>query len=487
MKKKYSLGTGDTGIVRSYIQTPEEVLQENMANIARAKSEAQSNPISNILNVLGNVGMQAAGSASPASGLGVGALQLLGNILANGGVVTNENVEVEGGEVFQIPSGSVGEFKGNSHENGGIDVSLPIGTTIFSERIKRNGKTMAKRKSDRTKYLDKIDKLLEKSNTDKLLKNTKDRSGDIAINEEQEDLDIQNIINNIDSIMNLSENKKAANGLGMLSLLGNLLGGNPLVDKATENVKAPVLNEVLPTADVLSTNVLPGERQVQDNSIFNNILGNIGDQLGNLEKPTGGDILGLFGNLYGGYAPLKNTLQNRATDTPNINAFEDFGKDALEANDKSKQYVAGQRDNALNNLQLSSNAAKRRSRNSARSVNVMRATDLATDMETNKAQRDIYDTFARQMMDILSRESQLQNIQDQAVMQGEQNRDLAYRRDKDNFYTQKGKDLANISKMLQQTGKDVNAIAERGIIKDLLAQLSKYGKFDKNFNIVSKD
>ena len=50
---------------------------------------------------------------------------------AMGGTVGNVPVEVEGKEVAETPQGQVINFKGPSHEQGGIDVNLPAGTEVF--------------------------------------------------------------------------------------------------------------------------------------------------------------------------------------------------------------------------------------------------------------------------------------------------------------------------------------------------------------------
>jgi hypothetical protein len=55
----------------------------------------------------------------------------------------NPNAELELEETFQTPDGTVGRVDGPSHDNGGIEVNLPEGTRIFSDRLKHNGKTFA--------------------------------------------------------------------------------------------------------------------------------------------------------------------------------------------------------------------------------------------------------------------------------------------------------------------------------------------------------
>lgn len=48
-----------------------------------------------------------------------------------------------------MPNGKSFTAQGPSHENGGIPIELPVGTRVYSKRIKKDGKTMAERKQRR--------------------------------------------------------------------------------------------------------------------------------------------------------------------------------------------------------------------------------------------------------------------------------------------------------------------------------------------------
>ena len=129
-------------------------------------------------------------------------------------------------------------------------------------------------------------------------------------------------------------------------------------------------------------------------------------------------------------------------------------------------------------------SSKRAARKSSRSVNTQRATDLAIDQSSNQAKEGLYDNFAKQMMNLYTQQSQLENQQDQAVMTGEQNRDENDRRDRDAFFTNKSQNLATLGQAIQQTGKDLNQSEQQKIMKKILDQLSKYGiTFDSDFNM----
>lgn len=315
---------------------------------------------------------------------------------------TGVNVEVEGKEMGETPDGQLIDFQGPSHENGGINIELPEGTEIFSKRIKVAGKTMAERKKAREKKVMTLEKLLEKNGEDKVLQDTLKRTQKNNEIEENKDKKIQEIVS------------KAQNAAKQTFAFGTPPGG------------------------IEEDGILPGENKFQ------------------LPNFSGGDLLGLAGTLYSSFEPMNNTNANRAGDTPNINAFKDFGNDALDRIGEAKGYVASQRDNALKDLETSRAGGAKRNRNSARGVNTLRALDTASDMNINQAQGDIYDNFAKQMMSLVSQEAGFENAQDSAVMQGEQNRDLADRQDRDNYYTQLAQDIATKGEGIQTVGKMFN-------------------------------
>jgi hypothetical protein len=212
------------------------------------------------------------------------------------------------------------------------------------------------------------------------------------------------------------------------------------------------------------------------------------DNLFGNSEVTAGDAVGILGDLVSAFGPLRNTLKNRATDTPNINAFKDFGKDALDTNEQAQEQAASLKTNTERKIDLSRDALIKRGRNSVRGVNAARALDLGAEMQANRARLDAQDAFARTMLGLLSERAGLENQQDRVVMAGEQQRDLADRQDKDNFYTQRGRDISTMGTGIQQIGKDLNAVEQRKIVKALIDQLSKYGiTLDKDYQLSVKE
>jgi len=202
---------------------------------------------------------------------------------------------------------------------------------------------------------------------------------------------------------------------------------------------------------------------------------------------TAGDAVGIFGNLYQAFAPAKETERNRAGDTPNINAFKDYGKEGLETLDSTKQYVNQVRDEKLTDLELSRTAGIKRGRNSARGVNTLRALDLATDANVNNTKADTYSQFAQEMMSILGQEAGMENQRDRVVMEGEQLRDENDRKDRDNYFSQRATDKAAIGEGLTKTGGSMNEIKQRNMTENLINQLSNYGiTIDEHGNLQDK-
>ena len=82
-----------------------------------------------------------------------------------GGIIdehmANPNAELELEETFQTPDGTVGRVDGPSHDNGGVEVNLPEGTKVFSDRLKyKNGRTYAQVTKPITTKIAKLEKKL---------------------------------------------------------------------------------------------------------------------------------------------------------------------------------------------------------------------------------------------------------------------------------------------------------------------------------------
>lgn len=508
MKKSNNPGT---------IEHPGTALAQNNIAMARAEQEAANNPWSIGLDIFGSLALQTGtsmmnqgitnGQGVSESGFdwgsllknGIGSLGASSQVLAYGGdVLNNIPVEVEGDEVGETPYGELLKFFGPSHENGGIDVALPEGTDMYSKRIKVNGTSMADRKMKREKHQMKIESMLDDNSTDSLLKDTLSRTKSNNEMQDNKDMNIQEMIKLLlsnsqkedSNLVDINDKQKFQGGGTVFGdFLRKIFGGkdkeselqydeNGILDLSNVTFKSDNASldagmlDIEPVQGITDFSyddkILPGEKQVESKNIFNDLLGEFGDA-------TLGDMIGLFGDATSTFGPMKNTLANRAGDTPNINAFKEFGKDGLESIDKAKGLVKGIADENLQDIELARASNVKRNRNSARGVNTQRALDVASTLGANNSATDVYSNLASQLMQLIGQEAQMENQQDQVVMSGEQQRDLADRQDRDNFFSQMAEDISTKGQGLQQIGKDINDIRERQMMMELLNQLSKYG------------
>ena len=134
-------------------------------------------------------------------GLGVaaGVLQTAGNIMqsvSSKGFATGGNIpiEVEGEEVAERPDGSIYQYIGLNHEQGGIPVQEPAGTRIYSKRLQQEGQSMAQRKIQREARRANAEKYLQQNPTDVVAKKTLKRILQINEKEEKKDMDLQMLL-----------------------------------------------------------------------------------------------------------------------------------------------------------------------------------------------------------------------------------------------------------------------------------------------------
>lgn len=379
----------------------------------------------------------------------------------------NIPVEVEGNEVGELPNGQMMQFNGPSHENGGIPVSLPEGTGIYSDRVSIDGKTMAKRKVQRERTKTNLEKKI--SEGDYVAKSTLDRYMLTSSKEEQLDMSIQQLLNQQDKS---SVDRKAK-------------WGKVVVTTDKDNIDTDTswtdgINDVSDGVDI--SGKLKGKsidysgagmssegkgKDPQDNSKF---WSNIFDS-----TPTVGDLVGMYGNLHSAYAGKKNTLANRLGDTPNINPYEQYGKEGLKTLDESRDFIKQAGDMQRSEIGLSRNTAMKQNRETARSINTMRALDLATQANADRLNMNTYQSEVSQLANMMGKKADLQNQRDSFVMKGEQERDLADRQDRDSFYNSLVKDEQSIGQGLTVLGGSVNDIKKRNASMEALNNI--YGNF----------
>lgn len=254
-----------------------------------------------------------------------------------------------------------------------------------------------------------------------------------------------------------------------------------------DSVQNQYFDTPIEMTDVEAANIAARSAAVQADN--NGVTHTTSGERGILGNYSYGDVLGMAGSLYGAFSGRSNTMKNRATDTPNINPYKEYGQEGLKTIDSMFDNLDFSKKQALQDLELGRNSMLSRARNSARGVNTLRAMNLAADSSVNNSKSKVYSDHANKINSILGIKSNAQNQKDRMVMQGEYMRDMNDRRDKDNFYTQLGIDNQSIATGIQQFGKQMNTSVERDMTAQALEYLSKYFGVDisaTGFNLTNK-
>ena len=501
-KKKYAFG----GNVMN-IQSPEEALFQMIQNSQMSGIEAANDPLVMGTKALGGMatqmGMNMATSGINEAG---GLTKVLKNVFASGGY-TGDDIEVEGDESFETPNGQFGEFKGPSHEQGGIPLGtkqggiarngeLPEGSFIYPKRFKikdpKTGKkeSMADRASKRNKKEGSLSKMLE-GTSDKILKNTLDRTK--AKNQREDSFDKMQWHQN--------EMAKLSKSMGFMPGIEQVQqgapekmakGGVPLVGKEDEyqmlyddltGANNPIYNPLYANFEQLINNQI-STGKIKDPGINNfptdptitpepsNSKKSIGDLFNSASMPTLGDAMGISGNDFQAYMPLKTTLDQRKGDTKNINPYENYGDEALNTLNKNYEFLDYLKNEQLQEANLNRNATIGRNNSSTRSLNTGRAMNLATDAQYNDVNNKIYQQYFQNQSGVNDKISGVQLDIAGKKAGGEQYRDLSDRQDRDNFYNNLSKSYSNLGEGVSRTGKSINELKTRGTTQELMNQLS---------------
>lgn len=420
---------------------------------------------------------------------------------ATGGQVTQQQVEVEGQEMFELPNGQVGKFTGPSHEMGGIPVTLPTGTDIYSKRLKgEDGKTMAKRKEARTKERKALEDKMKKYPGDKLLKQTYERL--VAAQDAIDHKDMQEM----EAFKQLTESglvepngKKFSNGGKIKSKYTDLLNAfkqfagtiNPIGDPIGDPVEDPIALDTaivvgkpsVPTTPTETTPTTVTEETTQEettNANRESLLGELGLDF------TMGDGLGLIGNSMSALQPLQSARHAASMNTPNVNHYEGVGDRSLSKIESQKKFLDDFRTSAIQDIldRRATNMAQ--SRSSSRGVNQMRATDLAAYQSAEQSISQADQAYLQQMMQATSQEAQFLQQQDSALAQARTQVDDLNRQDLASTLSEIAQAKQDVWKGLANTGKTLNQAKENRVQLDLLSQMSNQFGIDKNGKVYGK-
>lgn len=260
LRKKYANGTNTAGVgPNNYIQTPNEVMNDYNIMLAKVDEEVANNKLVPIVSMIGGLAQQVigmgagkSGAAAPTGGAvnpainteainsfdftkgSQGATLGTGQVAAMGMNNVEEDVEVEGGEMYETPQGEVGEFKGPSHEEGGIPLEVgqdvEEGTKVYSDRLKIGKETLAERKEKRERQIANLEKIASEPLVDSAVKNATKRKMEAIQREEMADLEFQEQVNNMQA---MADNVIKAFGTGVAGLQGNPVGDSMKYEDGT--------------------------------------------------------------------------------------------------------------------------------------------------------------------------------------------------------------------------------------------------------------
>ena len=228
------LAYGSSGInTNNYIPSPADVMNDYNIMLAKTEAEANSNDWLPIVATVGGLLQQGIGMAgsfkkgpkSTEDTPDIDASNENGVVAAMGMNDVQQDVEVEGGEMYETPQGQVGEFQGPTHEEGGIPLEVgqdvEEGTKVYSDRLKVGKKTLAERKATRERQVANLEKIASNNLADQAVKNAAKRKMMAIEKEEAADLAFQEQVNNMQA---MADTMVAAFGTGMAGIQDNPIG-----------------------------------------------------------------------------------------------------------------------------------------------------------------------------------------------------------------------------------------------------------------------
>jgi hypothetical protein len=279
-RKKYANGTNAKGMdPANYIISPAEAMNDYSIMLAKAEAEAVSNPWLPAVAIGGELLQTGIGLAD-----NYNQKRFSSPTAANGMNNVQGDVEVEGGEMYETPQGQVGEFKGPSHEQGGIPLEVgqdvEEGTKVYSDRLKVGKKTLAERKETRERQIANLEKIASNGLADQAVKNAAKRKMQAIEKEEANDLAFQEQVNNIQA---MADTMVMAFGTGMKGIQNYAMGTSAdgiYVDgtdkNGIENPKLDVFGN--PIIDLQSMTISPGviDKDIQMERPAANVFKNLG-------------------------------------------------------------------------------------------------------------------------------------------------------------------------------------------------------------------
>lgn len=470
-RKKYQLGTPGGGLFKNmkkrkelkeanYIFTPEErVAIEDEFNKTLALEDEISN--ANLLmgppefdyaglskkvnnpNKLANldIGVSELGMIGQGIGIVAGATGDMINTMKNykvpnpydkntgvqyamGGNVEEVPVEVEGGEVAELPNGQMQMFQGPTHEQGGVDANLPEGTEIYSERLKhpQTGESMAERKLKREQRVEKLMQLFKKNKNqrqgDKFIKSSIKRVEEQNAIEEEQDMMLQKQFQQQLQMMGeMQQGQPQQYGGGTPDLRKNLKfpTNEGMKDFSLDLDKSQFPNIYEPIE------LFPGKSTTE--TITEKTNPYYAQKYAPEEYPfSAGDKLGIASTLFGSVARPIITAANWAnTDAP-VNTMKNIGDETLTSYNRAIGSVDQDTKRAIGDITTSSRSYRDRLRNTARGVGAIRGLDEMVESKKREQIDRVKQQEVNRLNNLLTRRDEISMRKDVYKAQGENKR-----------------------------------------------------------------
>lgn len=359
-----------------------------------------------------------------------------------------KNANVENNEVLQLPGQSTGtQMNGATHENGGINVNVPQGTQVYSDRLKLGGQTIADRKAARDKRLAQITTAFNKDKSNIFIKNSLNRVSEANQFQDDKDLAFQEAA------------KKMIQGAADDAVQQFAFGTS-----GTGNYWNNLWDATDPTKVDPST-IIGANKKSTDMGF------------------TTGDIVGTVGTAVGSISQMLNTFADAKATKPVINRYAGFNEKAIANNQLAKDtlgYNEAQAKTELERtLQVGENTARARTRGSATDIGTLRALDLSVDTNAGEAKAkgtaDINNSFNQQLMTLFGVDTQLLSEKDKMVMSGAEKADEANAANLDSFYSNFAKNIAGATENIQSLGKNINEAKSRNMFLKILPETNAWG------------
>lgn len=180
------------------------------------------------------------------------------------------------------------------------------------------------------------------------------------------------------------------------------------------------------------------------------------DKKRNSYKRIEGDKLGYAGQSLKGIAPLLTTLTNNLNTEAPKNTGKNFGAEALQEIRGMEGLAGTEYQQALQQVNESANSFNNSLRNSASSINTLRAMRGMTEKTKEKMVTQAVSRYAQAKNQIAQMKARTLLMKNQMEVQGENRRFDIAEQQKDNFYTNLNEDLTNLGDSIVSKGKNLN-------------------------------